>query len=75
MSIEKGEKVTLFLDDGKIERDVRQSTLSDHLLPNHTRLIAVRGGIDGVLLLTSDGFGTAKLTRWKCSDEYVRGWK
>ena len=45
------------------------------VLPDHTRIIAVRGGVDGVLLLTSDGFSTANLTRWKCSDKYVDGWQ
>ena len=71
--IEKGNKVRLFLDGSK-KGDYGTARGEKITVPASTKLIAVRGGRDGILLKTSDGIYSGQPGRWLCSKIYTHGW-
>ena len=70
LNIDKGE---LFLD-GTYQGYYLSYKGENITLPASTRLIAVRGGRDGILLKTSDGFYSGQPGRWLCGKVFHHGW-
>lgn len=72
-TIEKASSIRVFLDD--TDKGDYDKTRGENIpLPPRTRIIAVKGSIDGILLSTSDGFYSGQLGKWLCSKEFTPGW-